>query len=298
MVTNTSLASNESVNITLVLEGASKFRDAPLGIKVDSQSRVVELNENNNLRWLNEKYIEAPQLDLTQLKELSDSWSLLNEALINAPLFETYDRTTDTGNFEQLHGVFFIDRNGVLKSINGKDGSLIWSKELSLNQSNNGLNDKMVIATQGTQKYLFVTDSKQNKIIQLSLTGDIINHFDLGNGSKNPSDMISFFYEDNMLKIFTENGILTPKTNNWRDFEDVDGTFKGNIDSFYSNEYGQRLILANGILYKTNGQALRKDNSELVYKSSDGELNANLFAIADFDNDGELDIASKTCDVC
>lgn len=296
VVNNQSLPINSELKINLPVSGKLKFRDAVFGVFIDSKSEVAEQNEQNNIRWTNQQYIDAPKLDLTQSKPLSPSWVANNQSFVNAPLVETLLLSNQNNQFVQTQGIFYIDQNGTLKCIDGKTGNLIWKNELGLAQNYTSLNDKIIIAKNGNDKQLFVTDSKNKKILQFKLTGEPIKEFAIaGSQGEYSSDKISFFYEDSTLRVFTEDGILNPSNSDWTKFQAVENLFRGDLQSFYSYEYAQRLLLIKGALFTTSGKLLKNDAGEPVYKAQGGQLNNNSFVVTDFDQDGELDIASKTC---
>lgn len=278
--------------ISLPISGKLNFRGAPIAVMVDSDRQIAESNKNNNVRLTNEDL--ANPINFNNKRDLTPTWSL-NEAVVVSPLVSSFIKE----NNEIVNGVFYINQTGTLKAIDGRNGKELWQQPLQLNQNNNSI-DHMIIASLDKaitkNKYIFVTDIKNKKILQINLLGEIIATIDIPADQPITSDQLSSYYNnDNKLILITEEGLYDIEKKTWTFFKARNDQLKhgGNLLSFFDDSYKQQLFLVNGTFYKEDGNILL--NKNIPVYMTDTVSNNDSYVLGDFDNDGFIDVATKTC---
>ncbi|MBJ9738951.1 carboxypeptidase regulatory-like domain-containing protein [Acinetobacter oleivorans] len=127
----------EGVEVSLQIEGKSLFRDAPIGVWVDSSKQVAERDESNNIRLTSDAVEIRPKQGTLDAEVVwhygqnpQNPNGILNTGInftppVAAPLFDTNgDGVIGQGDKAVI---VYIANDGTIKALDGQSGNLIWS---------------------------------------------------------------------------------------------------------------------------------------------------------------------------
>ncbi|MDA3556343.1 carboxypeptidase regulatory-like domain-containing protein [Acinetobacter sp. AOR15_HL] len=111
----------EGVEVSLQIEGKSLFRDAPVGVWVDSSKQVAERDESNNIRLTNEAVEIRPKQGTLDAEVVWQHSASTDSSPTVAPLEDTNgDGVIGAGDIATI----LYRTGGQYRAINGKNGSL------------------------------------------------------------------------------------------------------------------------------------------------------------------------------
>lgn len=158
-VFNNAIAVNASTPLTIPVQGKLKFRDAPIAVMVDSQNKLAEKDEKNNVRLSSDTLEIKPQKGTLEAQVLWGANYYSDSGAIVAPLQDSnQDGIIGNGDVSSV----IVYSGGLYRVINGKTGQLEFNinagfggQELAAvgDVDNDGLPDIIVPTSSGMSIY-------------------------------------------------------------------------------------------------------------------------------------------------
>lgn len=121
---NNALAVNTTSQITVPVHGKLRFRDAPIAVMVDSQNKLAEKDEKNNVRLSSDALEIKPQKGTLEAQVLWGANYYSDSGAVVAPLQDSnQDGVVGTGDVSSI----IVYSGGIYRVINGKTGQLEFS---------------------------------------------------------------------------------------------------------------------------------------------------------------------------
>ena len=158
-VFNNAIAVNAATPLTIPVQGKLKFRDAPIAVMVDSQNKLAEKDEKNNVRLSSDTLEIKPQKGTLEAQVLWGANYYSDSGAIVAPLQDSnQDGIIGNGDVSSV----IVYSGGLYRVINGKTGQLEFNinagfggQELAAvgDVDNDGLPDIIVPTSGGMSVY-------------------------------------------------------------------------------------------------------------------------------------------------
>lgn len=210
----------EEIEVSLQIEGKSIFRDAPIGVWVDSTKQVAERDENNNIRLTSDAVEIKPQQGTLEAEIVWKHSASTDSSPTVAPLEDTNgDGVIGKGDIATI----LYRSGGQYRAIDGKTGAL-----------------KFTLAGSGSQEVAAIADldrdgipeivvKNSNSLLIYNNKGQIKKQFSTPSFSLNASGWSSDAYHPNIADLDGD-GIPEILVNN-KIFNYEQGLLVGNLTS-------------------------------------------------------------------
>jgi hypothetical protein len=182
----------EEIEVSLQIEGKSIFRDAPIGVWVDSTKQVAERDENNNIRLTSDAVEIKPQQGTLEAEIVWKHSASTDSSPTVAPLEDTNgDGVIGKGDIATI----LYRSGGQYRAIDGKTGAL-----------------KFTLAGSGSQEVAAIADldrdgipeivvKNSNSLLIYNNKGQIKKQFSTPSFSLNASGWSSDAYHPNIADL-------------------------------------------------------------------------------------------------
>jgi len=267
------LTAEAELIMDIPVNGKVLFRDSPLYVMVDSDNRLTEANENNNLL----STAQLCQIDPdTVTFEPELKWEWTHGRVLNAPMVAPLQDTNNDGKINQfdIPSVVFSDDSGILYAVHGKTGQELWSMS---NYRTNGFGHRAIADIDQDGMVEIITPLRGGGLFALEHTGEFKWQSAVRMYVQNGGASIADLNADGRPEIIVGNTVLN-----------ADGSLLWQGEGFTGNNGygtfsvvadinldGKQEVIAGASVYSSTGKTLWQNN----------QVGEGLVGIGNFNDD-------------